>query len=338
MIDRSIRIRDIARRAGVSPATVSRVLNKTGNVSAWTTAAVLKEVEQAGIVLPAPQSDGGEKREAFPTVIIAVPDNNNNPFYSEIIAGISDSVQSKGYVPMVYTSHLRLYNYKKLLEYAAFIRAVGIISLYRIDDAVSDEISKSIPFVQCCSQPESPSIPYVCVNDKAAAKVAAQHLIQMGCDRLAVFAHSGVSKITANRVAGFMEAADEAKIQVPPNWLLRIPHINYKAAYSAAKQLFNRDRIPNGIFAITDVAAIAVLNAAQDSHIRVPNDVMIVGFDNLEMSEITRPSLTTINQPRYEIGFAAGEMMYDCVTNPDTKPNNIVFNCELIVRGSTSAK
>lgn len=96
MIDRSIRIRDIARRAGVSPATVSRVLNKTGNVSAWTTAAVLKEVEQAGIVLPAPQSDGGEKREAFPTVIIAVPDNNNNPFYSEIIAGISDSVQSKG--------------------------------------------------------------------------------------------------------------------------------------------------------------------------------------------------------------------------------------------------
>lgn len=337
MIDRNIRIKDIAEAAGVSPATVSRVINNTGNVSNWTRTTVLRAVSDAGIELPdmAKELPLGTSA-SFKTIIIAVPDNNNNPFYSAIISGISESTLSKGYVPIVYTSPVCATTYERLLDYAAFIKAAGIISLYRIDELVSVEIGKRISFVQCCSRPKDPSIPYVCVNDKAAAKLAVQHLIRMGRHKIAIFAHSTTSRMSLDRTDGYYEAMNEAGLSVPDSWVFNIPHINFRAAYSASKQLFNREYMPNAIFAITDIAAIAILNAAKDSLIKVPEDVMIVGFDNLDMSEMTTPGLTTINQPRYEIGYAAGEMIHERITNPDIQPNNVLFDCQLVVRGSTS--
>ena len=136
------------------------------------------------------------------------------------------------------------------------------------------------------------------------------------------------------RLRGFEAAMEEKGISVPKNWKISLPEVSYSLGYSAASQLLGASDKPEAIFCAADVFAISVIKAANRYGLRVPEDVGIVGFDNVEMASITNPGITTVNQPAYQIGFTAGETIYEKISNPTSKPRSILLDTELIARES----
>ena len=136
------------------------------------------------------------------------------------------------------------------------------------------------------------------------------------------------------RLRGFEAAMEEKNITVPKNWKISLPEVSYSLGYSAASQLLGGKEKPDAIFCAADVFAISVIKAANRYKLRVPEDVGVVGFDNVEMASITNPGITTVNQPAFQIGFTAGETIYEKISNPNSKPRSILLDTELIARES----
>ena len=127
----------------------------------------------------------------------------------------------------------------------------------------------------------------------------------------------------------------EAENFVPQNWIVQLPEVNYALAYSAVCRLLNEDTRPNAFFAVSDIYAVAVLRAASRFRLRIPQDLMVVGFDNLDLTAMTCPSITTVSQSSYQQGYSACELLADMIEQPELNPKPILVDTELILREST---
>ena len=108
-----------------------------------------------------------------------------------------------------------------------------------------------------------------------------------------------------------MNALRNAEVMIPKQWIVQLPEVSYEMAYAAVCRLLNSDSRPNAFFTISDVFAAAVIRAAKRFHLHVPRDILVVGFDNIELSSMTSPSITTVNQPKFQMGYTACEMLLD---------------------------
>ena len=132
-----------------------------------------------------------------------------------------------------------------------------------------------------------------------------------------------------------MDAIEEAHLTIPRNWAVDLPENNYEMAYSAVCQMLNSDPVPNAFFAVSDTLAAAVLKAARKFQFKVPEDIMVVGFDNTSISYMCTPSITTVNQPEFQEGFTACELLIKKIMDPETEVNSILLETELIIRETT---
>ena len=126
----------------------------------------------------------------------------------------------------------------------------------------------------------------------------------------------------------------DANLSIPSSWIIQVPEINYDMAYTAVSQLLSTSEKPNAFFAASDVLAAAIINAAHRYKLHIPEDIMVVGFDNIMISTIVRPAITTINQPKFQLGYTACEMLVERIHNPNSKPRSMTLGTELIVRDS----
>lgn len=331
MGDKKITTADIARQAGVSPATVSRVLNHRELVKETT----VVQVEHAMAALGYPPRPTHEivfnSREI---IIINIP-QGVNPFYEEVVRGAITSANAHGYSILLNYDFLdagTIYNFCHLLKK---IHASGVILLNQLREDILQQINAVAPVVQCCEYNKNSNLPFVSIDDFTAARNATEYLISTGRNKVAFVNGPLQYKYARERKEGFLKAMSDADLFIPQNWILQIPEVNYNMAYSAVCQLLSSDQRPNAFFAVSDIFAAAIIRAAKRYSLHVPRDIMVVGFDNVDISIMMAPSITTVSQPKFQLGYTACELLLESITNPHTPPKSLLLATELIIREST---
>ncbi len=329
---KSVTIQDVANEAHVSIATVSRVLNGKGPVSSEKRAQVLAAVEKLDYNTDRLNTDGSQS----PNILLMIVPRISNPFYSAIIHGFQNNASRNGYEVLLCQS---MNNPHRTEEYISLLRKKIVVGAVTLDPSenlsVFSSLGHAFPIVQCCEYNDALDYPYVSIDSIAAAKRAVQFLYSVGYKRVALINSSLQFKYAQDRQAGYEQALTEAGIPIRKDYIVHISDVNYSLALGAADQLLKLPERPDAIFAVSDVIAAAAIKVALKSGIKVPQELGIIGFDNTEIAQMCEPSITTISQPRYELGYYACDLLLEQLANPKSPSRQLLLNTELIAREST---
>ena len=321
----------IAKQADVSPATVSRFLNHRELVKEATVQKIEKAMKELGCELDIPEIRISAAEQ--PIIVLNIP-GIENVFYQEVIRGARISAKAHGCHLLIHESSLKRSTLEDFCSLLVRVKAAGTIILNKISEDSLKKIRSIVPLVQCCEYNEDANYPYVSINDVQAAEMATEYLLSCGRNKVAMINGPSSFKYAVKRQEGFLNILEREQITVPKQWVVQLPEVNYEMAYAAICRLLNADVRPNAFFTISDVFAAAAIRAAKRFHMRVPEDIMIVGFDNIEFSMMTIPSITTVNQPKMQMGYTACEMLLELMENPQEEVKSILLDTDLVIRES----
>lgn len=327
-----ISITEIARRTGISAATVSRVLNHPELVNAQTAEAVRLAMEELNY------KPKVSKRSKTKKLILINVSEVTNPFYSEIISGIVSSATTHSYHTLISQEALddtqSVSSFVKLLK---SIKACGVILCSPLSSQFYDPIGSLMPVVQCCEY-NSEEYSYVSIDDFQAAYNVMEHIYSQGRRKIAFINGPLNYKYARERLRGYEAFLEQAGLPHMSNWSTNLSKMNYDMAFASACQLLTSLTPPDAVFASSDLIAAAVIKAAKLHHIRVPEDLIVVGFDNINISTICDPAITTVNQPCFQLGYTAGEIIHEHIISPTAYKQQVLLNTELIIRSSSSTR
>lgn len=326
-------IKDIALRAGVSIATVSHAFRNPSRVSEATRAKVLAAAAETGYT---PNRLAASLRTARSGNIVAIIPDIGNSFDSDILKAIEMVAHSRGYsVLLGNTQGL----HAREVEFAAMTRshqADGIVLMsYRVPFDAAEMASQLPPMVGACEYSGHDGFPAVTVDDVAGAYDATRHLLELGHREIAVITGDMATTSSRERVQGYTAALREAG--VPPDERL-IVHGDYSSKSGAAStsKLFERGRRPTAIFCFSDEMALGCVYALRQKGLGVPGDVSVVGYDDIVSARYYSPPLTTIAQPRREIGRQCATMLLDSIAGAEVQNRRHIVPHRLVVRESTA--
>lgn len=327
---KKITISDIAQAAGVSVATVSRVVNQTGIVKESTYKRVSNAITSLGYEI----DKDWQSQPGSGMILMDFP-STTNPFYTNLVKGAKMSASQHGYHLLINED---LINEKSLPNLQTIIkkaRIAGMITCNQIGTAELRKLSEMIPIVQCGEYNDAIDLPYVSVDDVHAAINVVEYLFSIGKKRIALLNGPEIYKYARHRLQGYQMGLETCGLPFDPSIVITLPDVQYNLAISTAIQLINSENPPDAFFACADVFAIAALRAIHLTGYQVPKDFSVVGFDNIDVTASTVPSITTVSQPQQQLGFTAGELLHEKIQNSDIPPKKIILETELIIREST---
>jgi LacI family repressor for deo operon, udp, cdd, tsx, nupC, and nupG len=324
---------DIAEETGVSAATVSRVVNGVQNVKDETRKKVLDSMASHGMDTEYIERKSGDGDSRL--IILNVP-TIGNPFYTQIARGAKTAAAQRGCQLLINEDHINDSTINNFLKILRNVRATGLIITNHVSQKLLKIINAEIPLVQCCEHDTDFDIPYVSIDDVEASKNAMEYLLSLGRKKIAFINGPIRYKYARHRLRGYLESLKKAGIDVDDSLILQLPEISYDLAVSAVNNLLNSGKSPDAFFCASDVFATAVIKSASRFKLVVPKDIMVIGFDNVDISAMTNPTITTINQPRFQLGFSSCELLIEHIANPKTTLHNIILATELIVRESAT--
>lgn len=323
-------IQDVARAAGVSTATVSRTLSKPSVVAKATREAVLNAVAETGYRVNTTASN--LRRQRTGSVIVLLP-NIANPFFSQILAGLASVLTPAQYGMLIADTQYGPDPDARLRHYLASGGADGLVLL---DGTLSPEalaIPSRPPVVLACEWMGS-ALPSVRVENARGAALAVGHLARLGHRRVGHVTGPPDNVLTQTRLEGFREAMAALGLPLRPDWILEGDFTMDSGAAAAREWLAMQDR-PTALFLSSDEMALGFMGEVQRAGIRVPDDLSIVGFDNIEIAQHLSPGLTTIRQPRTQIGIRAAELLLDMIETGSRDGPSELIEVEFITRGSS---
>ncbi|HKM08015.1 MAG TPA: LacI family DNA-binding transcriptional regulator [Sphaerochaeta sp.] len=322
---------EIAEVSGISIATISRVINNTTSVREETRNAVIEAMQGLGYDTSILEALSQKSNDL---IIFNIP-SLDNPFYSLIIKGAKAAALRNGYNMLVNEDPIDDKSIDAFIALLKKTNAAGLITTNCITRANLLKLNASLPLVQCCECIPTANIPFVTIDDVAAARNAVSYLISLGKKRIAFINGPIEYKYAQDRLKGYLQALDAAHIEKDSDSIIQLQEISYDMAVSAAFQLLNSEKRPDAFFASSDVYAAAAIKAARRSSLRVPKDIAIVGFDNIELSSMCTPSITTVNQPKFQLGLLSCEMLIKTISKEQIPISNMYLDTELIVRETT---
>jgi LacI family transcriptional regulator len=326
-------IYDVARLAGVSTATVSRALNGTGKIAPATREAIDAAVEQLGYQ-PSAAARTLVTRSSQ-TIALLLPDITN-PFYAELVSGIQERVLETGHTMLLCTTEgdpEREEQYLTLLR-AKQIDGALVDGLVLPPDRITRFVRDGLPIVCLDRDVDSSSVPLVQVDNRLGAKLATQHLLGLSHFHIAHVEGAPELRISHERVEGYAQAFHDVGFE-PVEGLREVGAFTEEGGYEATRKLLDRAHF-TAVFAANDLSALGVINALVESGRRVPEDVSVVGFDDLRLSRFTTPPLTTVHQPAREIARRATQLLLDLAAGRKVTELRHLLEPELVVRGSTA--
>lgn len=337
MIQKSATIQDVARTAGVSTATVSRVLSNPTLVSTRTRNTVLEAIKHTGYRVN--QAARNLRMQRAGAVLILVP-NLGKPFYSGILAGISEGFSESEYAVLITDSESNPLQEDALAGYFVDGRIDGAISLdgalpgtslqQCIDQGAGDRI------VFLCEWPEGEDFPVIASDNIEGARLAIRHLYALGHEKIAHVTGPEGNVLTAARREGMLGERTRIGLPSRAEWVIR-GDFSLESGHEAAQRILAMDERPTAVFCSADMVAFGLIAGLNAGGLRVPQDISVVGFDDIEMSEYYVPALTTIRQNRRLLGRRAAEVLLARLAHPDSsfgvEPKIAV---ELVVRASTA--
>lgn len=334
---KSTTIRDVAQNAGVAVSTVSRVLNGSGYVSAATREKVLRAVEELDF-----QPNNHARSLATGrtrTIALVIPDITN-PFFPTIARGVEDAASTRGYTVVLCNTD------GDSAQEAAYVRTLreqrvdGIIFTVSTDEsgAVRDLLRDKFPLALIDRQVEGARVDSVLIDNMACAREATRHLLRLGHRRIAYINGPPNLATSRDRQRGYFAALREAELR-PDGDFIRAGDFKYPSGYDKMKDLLQSDIGLTAVFAANDMMAVGAIRAIEESGRRVPEDVAVVGFDDIMLASLVKPALTTISQPAYRMGVMAAELLLERMFGSvPREPRRVVLTPGLVIRQSCGWK
>lgn len=329
-------IRDVARKARVSVATVSRVISENGYPVATRTRDRVLAAASALAYSPNLIARGLKKRTSG--IIGLIFPDITNPFYPAVARGAEDVARQHGYTVILCNTD------EELSRESLYI---DLLRRWWIDGFLFATVGQNaghlrtlrahrIPVVMVARDVERPSLDAVFVDSFRGAYLATRHLIGLGHRRIAHIAGPSSSSSGRDRRRGYERAMAEAGLPVHKDWVMET-HFRAEEGYGAALRLLAAGDRPSAVFAANDLMAVEALRAAREAGARVPGDLAIVGFDDLPLARLVVPALTTVAQPAYRMGALAMERLVRRIAGHDESPTKVMLEAELVIRQSCGA-
>jgi LacI family transcriptional regulator len=328
---RSSNIVDVARRAGVSKSTVSRVLNGQPHVSAAAQQRIRDAIHELGFE-PNPSARSivlGSTR----TVGLLVP-NLSSPFYVEIVEGILSEISGHEYGLLLYGSEDKDEAFlKKVFVRGKTDGLIAITPRFR-EQSFVEAFAGEQPFVLINHRNTTIDAPYACFDNYSGGGEAARYLIELGHTRVACFAGRRTSQSTRDRLDGFRDALARAGVTLREEWL-RVKGEHFEESvvptllsWAAAGSL------PTAVFTYNDLTALEVIAGLHELGIAVPDGVSVLGFDDIRMARHSRPPLTTVSQSPELLGRSGARMLLDLIEGRPLGETRVTIAPRLVVRES----
>ena len=328
-------MRDVAERAGVSVTSVSHVINHTRRVSDDLRQRVLLAMEELGYQ-PNALARSLRRKETH-TLGVIVP-NSADPFFGEVTRGVEDTCFERGYNIILCNSDSDL---AKELHYSNVLsekRVDGILFLAaggKSTEHIHSLQNQGTPLVVVDRHVPDLTLDVVLVNNAWGGWLATRHLIDLGHRHIGCITGPSDLTLSAERVTGYRRALQEAGLSIDENLVVK-GDFQFESGYRAALHFLGLRPPPTAIFANNDLMAVGVINAALKLGCAVPADLSVVGFDDVPLASFIYPLLTTVAQPKYDMGVVATTMLLERINNPDMPPRQTLLETQLIVRDSTA--
>lgn len=326
-----VTIAEVAALAGVSPTTVSHVFSGKRVVSSATRERVLEIVQTLGY---RPNNVARNLRTRQSKMVAVVVPDITNPFYSVLTRGLADALSGADYGTFVCNTDGDVAREQRFIE-DVLDRGVDGVVMAAVNvshEAIEALADLGTPFVCMGTDVEHPHVDRIWADDIAGAREATAHLLAAGVDRVAMIQGPNDS---GGRGEGYRDALDAAGVPFRPELVV---HGNWtrQGGYAAMHELLALDPPPPAVFCANDLMAIGAMDAARERGCSIPEDIRLVGFDDIEAATLVSPALTTVRNPSYETGRTAGELLLSRMSGEHgAGQRSIVLPCPLVVRASS---
>ncbi|MFB4268303.1 LacI family DNA-binding transcriptional regulator [Nonomuraea sp. GTA35] len=322
---------DVARLAGVSTATVSRVVNGRYGVSVSTIEQVRSAIEELGYESSLVATSLRRSR----TNVLGLVTHSFQSYTAEVLKGVMDALSQSGFDLIIYANSDLYGTYSDGWEQRHLARLAGTLTDGCIVVTPSGEVRSGTPVV-VIDPARGSTASSVTADNFAGATAVVEHLLGLGHRRIGFIAGRAGLEAAWSREEGYRTALAEAGVPLDPQLIAR-GSFNPESAAPLARALLDRPDRPTAIFAASDGMALKALQVAKDLGLDVPGDLSVAGFDNIPESALAEPGLTTVDQSMYRLGYEAARMLKSLVRGDWEGPDRTVLPTRLVVRGSTAA-
>lgn len=327
-------IYDIAEKAGVSIATVSRVINNSPGVKEETRERVMHVIKQMNYS-PNVMAAALTNKKTY-TLGLLIPDIAN-PFFAELARGVEDRANYYGYNVIICNTDNKPHKEIEYLRLLMRKRTDGLV--FAAAEAGHSSITrltrKGFPLVLLARELEGADLDTVLVDNVEAGYLATKHLVELGHHQIGIATETVNIKASQDRHHGYLMALSEEGI-LPVNEYQIFNVGSIRAGQEAAKKLLNLPNPPTAVVAFNDLVAIGIMEGAREMGLKIPRDISVVGFDDTIIASITNPPLTTIAQPIYQMGSCAVDRLVGLIKGESVGSKRTVLETRLVVRRSTS--
>lgn len=324
-----VNIYELAKATGFSASTVSKAINNTGRISEATRQKILKIASEMNYVA----SYHAKTLSNQKSWIIAVIFSDNlwsgfsHPYFSVILEHFKRRVEEEGY-EITFINRFMSKNKMSYLDFCRYRKVEGVfmVNSYSLSKEIPELIESGIPIVT--SDAGSLNIPTIVSDDRAGGKLAAEYLLDLGHQKIYHIAGPQYTVSGRRRLQGFEQAMEERN--TPGYEIIEAANFGFDDGYNATIKIIESGKLPTAIFAAGDWLALGAIKALSQHSIRVPEDISVIGYDDLEFVKYTNPALTTISQRKEKIGVACANYLLDKIS--DKEPEIAKLDVELIER------
>jgi LacI family transcriptional regulator len=327
-------INDVAKRAGVSTMTVSRVINNSGYISQETQERVEKAIAELGYV---PNALARSLRFKQTKTIALVLTDITNPFFTTIARGVEDAASENGFTVMYCNTDESVAEENEYLQTLLQKQVDGVLLVPAgsSNDTVTYLQERNTPVVVLDRHVSDVRVDTVRGESLQGAYILTRHLLDLGHRRIAVLSGPVEISTARDRVEGYRQAFAEAGLDIDPGWVMQGRFVQ-DSGYQMAQQVLALSPRPTAIVASNNFIAIGAYHALRSAGIRIPEDISLVTFDDLPAPLVLEPFLTAIDQPAYDMGFRATQLLLARLAGEGpSEPQEIVMPTRLIVRKSS---
>ncbi len=329
-------LKDVARLAGVSPSTVSKYLNHPDKMTEEYKIMIQKAIEELNYI---PSNVARSMRTGKTNIIALIIPELTNPYYSEVYNAVRSACCSKGYTPIVYTTEENSDVLNDFLTNFSLLNADGIIMAFVDEDEIMQkilEIEHIIPVVLMSWDISNENFNSVNVDLFDGIYKATNHLIQKGHKKIAYVSGIWQSRISKEKFRGFEKAIKDAGMEIKDEYIAAGKY-RFKTGFQSARSFMQLADPPTAIVGANDIIAIGCVKYLINNGYRVPEDCAVIGFDGISLSKIYDPSISTVEQPIFDMGVKAVDILIDVIDKPNQAHKQVIFNTRLIINRSTDS-
>ena len=326
-------MKDIARIAKVSTSTVSHVINNTRYVSDEIREKIMKVANELNYTPSAVARSLKVKETKTLGMLVTA---TSNPFFAEVVSGVEQYCNQHHYNLIISSIDGNEQRLQQNIQTLIQKQVDGLLLMYSdTRHAMVEQLNLNLPIVVMDWWPTELNADKIYENSEFGAYLATKTLIEQGHKNIAIITGKLDKSLAHNRLLGYQKALQDAHLPINPDWIIE-SHFDFEGGVEGMKKLLQITPRPTAVFACSDTIAVGVYQVAWQQGLRIPQDISVIGYDNIMLAQYLTPPLTTIHQPKAELGKLAVETLLERIKSPDLEYKTTMLQPQLIWRASVA--